>query len=75
MHEDDEVKYLDKMVASIDVNGACLAYAISDNDTAKPLLITLHGGRGFGKQENYLRSAFNKGRQVAMKVIIGLICH
>ncbi|EAT87941.1 hypothetical protein SNOG_04181 [Parastagonospora nodorum SN15] len=40
------------MVAFIDVNGARLAYAISDNDTTKPLLITLHGGRGFGSHES-----------------------
>ncbi|KAH7061677.1 Alpha/Beta hydrolase protein [Paraphoma chrysanthemicola] len=39
------------MVAFIDINGACLAYAISDNDATKPLLITLHGGRGFGSHE------------------------
>jgi proline iminopeptidase len=37
------------MVAFVDINGARLAYAISDNDATKPLLITLHGGRGFGK--------------------------
>ena len=36
------------MVAVVDINGARLAYAISDEDAAKPLFITLHGGRGFG---------------------------
>jgi hypothetical protein len=46
---DDRFDHLDAMVAFIDINGACLAYAISDNDATKPLLITLHGGRGFGK--------------------------
>jgi proline iminopeptidase len=37
------------MVEFIDVNGARLAYTISDHDATKPLFLTLHGGRGFGK--------------------------
>lgn len=35
-------------VQFIDVNGASLAYRIAGPDNTGPLIITLHGGRGFG---------------------------
>jgi proline iminopeptidase len=36
------------MASFVNINGAVLAYEISSDDATKPLLITLHGGRGFG---------------------------
>jgi proline iminopeptidase len=49
MCEGNGIDHRFAMVAFIDINGARLAYTVSDNDATKPLLITLHGGRGFGK--------------------------
>ncbi|KAF2799748.1 alpha/beta-hydrolase [Melanomma pulvis-pyrius CBS 109.77] len=40
------------MVEFILINGASLAYTITDNDTSKPLFVTLHGGRGFGDHKS-----------------------
>lgn len=42
------------MVSFVNINGARLAYRISDIDATKPLFITLHGGRGFGKNKKHL---------------------
>lgn len=42
------VNSLLSMAAFIDINGARLAYSMSENYSTKPLFITLHGGRGFG---------------------------
>jgi hypothetical protein len=36
------------MVEYIDINGANLAYKLTGPDGA-PLILTLHGGRGFGE--------------------------
>jgi hypothetical protein len=63
------------MVSFIEVNGARLAYEISSDDATKPLLITLHGGRGFGMLQKYSHSGWiNKDRQVAMEETIEPIC-
>lgn len=60
MHEGQGKFYLNRMVTFIDVNGARLAYSISDNDATKPLFITLHGGRGFGERAISLHAVVNK---------------
>jgi hypothetical protein len=49
LREADGLDHFFAMVEFVDINGARLAYTISDNDATKPILITLHGGRGFGK--------------------------
>lgn len=42
------------MVDFVDINGASLAYRLVGPAQA-PLFVTLHGGRGFGKSNEYLR--------------------
>jgi hypothetical protein len=63
------------MTSFVEINGARLAYAVSDNDESKPLFITLHGGRGFGMKAAIAVIQCADPFQVVMRATIKRIYH